>query len=131
MRRARQGYSGCVKRLAFLLVAVLVFAAVPSSGQTPAGDGTDRWLKLQWALEGQAIRGRVYNEFFRPADKVRLRVDGLDAADQVVETRYEWVLGVVPALGNRYFEVRVAPGADHYRVAVASYTFILGRDRFP
>jgi hypothetical protein len=131
VRAARREYSGRMKRRALLLVALLVFAAVPSRGQTPAGDGTDRWLKLQWALEGQAIRGRVYNEFFRPADKVRLRIDGLDAADQVVETRYEWVLGVVPALGNRYFEVRVPPGADHFRVAVASYTFILGPDRFP
>jgi hypothetical protein len=119
-----------MKRLALVLVTTLVLGTAPAHGQVAAGDGTDRWLKLQWILEGAAIRGWIYNEYFRPADKIRLRVDGLDAAGRLVETRYEWVLGVVPALGNRYFDVPVPPGADHYHVAVASYTFILGPDRF-
>jgi hypothetical protein len=119
-----------MRRTMLILLATVMFAAPPARAQVAAGDGTDRWLKLEWILEGNAIRGRIYNEYFRPADKVRLKVDGLDAADRVLATRYEWVLGVVPAAGNRYFDVRVPP-ADHYRVAVASYTFILGPDRFP
>ena len=119
-----------MRRLVLALTIAAVLAAVPALAQVASGDGTDRWLKLQWRLEGQAITGRIWNEYIQPADKVRLRVEGLDAADRVVEKRYEWVGGVVPALGNRYFEVRVPPGADHYRVAVDSYTFILSRDRF-
>jgi hypothetical protein len=119
-----------MKRLMFVLTAAVVLAALPALAQVANGDGTDRWLKLEWKLEGHAISGRISNEYMQPADKVRLLVEGLDAADRVVEKRYEWVGGVVPALGNRYFQVRIPPGADHYRVAVASYTFILSRDRF-
>ena len=118
-----------MKRMMLALTAACL-VAVPALAQVANGDGTDRWLKLQWTLEGHAISGRVSNEYMQPADKVRLLVEGLDAANHVVDRRYEWVLGVVPALGNRYFQVRVAPGPDHYRVAVDSYTFILGRDRF-
>jgi len=118
-----------MKRIA-LALAVVLLAALPALAQVANGDGTDRWLKLQWRIEGNAISGRILNQYVQPADKVRLLVEGLDAADRVVEKRYEWVGGVVPALGNRYFVVRVPPGADHYRVAVDSYTFILSRDRF-
>lgn len=119
-----------MKRMMLALTAVCLVAAVPAVAQVANGDGTDRWLKLHWTLEGRAISGRISNEYIQPADKVRLVVEGLDAANRVIDKRYEWVPGVVPALGNRYFEVRVVPGADHYRVAVDSYTFILSRDRF-
>jgi hypothetical protein len=35
------------------------------------------------------------------------------------------VAGVVPALDDRYFDVPAPARADYYRVAVASYTFLL------
>ena len=119
-----------MRRLALGLMLLAVLTAFPARAQVPAGDGTDRWLKLQWTRTGQLISGRISNEWIRPADKVRLMVEGLDAGDRVVDRRYEWVGGVVPALGNRYFEVRVPPGPEHYRVTVHAYTFILDRDRF-
>jgi hypothetical protein len=112
-----------------LALAVVMVAAIPAGGQVASGDGTDRWLKLQWTAEAGHIRGRIYNEYFRPADRVQLVVEARDASDRVISQRYEWVGGVVPALGDRYFDVPAPQDADHYRVAVASYTFILGPGR--
>jgi hypothetical protein len=111
-----------------LVVLTVLWLAVPAArAQVASGDGTDRWLTLQWTLDGRHISGRIYNGFFRAADKIRLRVESLDAADHVVAERYEWVGGGVPALGNRFFELPVPPGGDHYRVVVSSYTFVTPR----
>src|SRR5262245_58686485 len=110
-----------------ILIALLVAlsAALPALAQVPAGDGTDRWLKLQWAVEDGKINGRIYNQYQSTADQVRLLIEAVDGAEHVVNQRYEWVGGSIPPLGDRYFTVIVPPGGNHYRVAVASYTFLL------
>jgi hypothetical protein len=112
-----------------LTVLVVVAVALPAGAQVPTGDGTDRWLKLVWTAKAGHISGRIYNEYSSPADQVRLVVEARDASNNLVSQRYEWVGGVVPALGNRSFDVPALPSADHYRVAVASYTFILSPGR--
>jgi hypothetical protein len=107
------------------MILVLVILLLPgvSHAQVTGSDGTDRWLKLRWTVSAGHITGRIYNEYFHPADRVRLVVEARDASDNLVSQRYEWLGGMVPALGDRYFDV-AAPGvAHHYRVAVASYTF--------
>jgi hypothetical protein len=121
-----------MRRLICVFATMMVFAALvvpPARGQVPMGDGTDRWLKLQWTAGAGHITGRIYNEYVRPADQIRLVVEARDASDNVIAQRYEWVGGVVPALGDRSFDLPVPASADHYRVAVASYTFILSPGR--
>ena len=108
-----------------LALAMLMLPAV-ATAQVPGGDGTDRWLKLQWTVEAGHITGRVYNEYVHPAERVRLLVEARDASDNLVGQRYEWVGDTVPALGDRYFDVPTPGAAHHYRVAVASYTFKRG-----
>jgi len=120
-----------VRRLIVLLMLLAVMAAVPAAAQVPDWDGTDRWLKLEWTAEEGKISGRIYNQYQSPADQVRLLIEALDATDQVVNQRYEWVGGTIPALGDRSFVVPVPPGGQHYRLAVASYTFRLFPGRAP
>src|SRR5262245_36655741 len=111
-------------RLVVLALLVAVVAVLPVMAQVPAGDGTDRWLKLQWELEGGKISGRIFNQYQSPADQVRLLIEAVDASERVVNQSYEWVGGAIPALGDRSFTFNAPPGGNHYRVAVASYTFI-------
>jgi hypothetical protein len=117
-------------RLTFMPLVMLVLAllALPaiSAAQVVEGDGTDRWLKLAWMVGAGHITGRIYNEYVHPAERIRLVVEARDASDNLVSQRYEWVGGIVPALGDRYFDVPTPGVAHHYRVAVASYTFKRG-----
>ena len=114
-----------MKSLVVLSVLAVLALSVPAQGQVSNGDGTDRWLKIDWTAERTMVSGRIYNQYGSAADKVKILVEALDASGRVMATRYEWIGGVIPALGNRYFAVSELPAAEHYRVTVASYTFVL------
>ena len=114
-----------MQRLILVTLVVAVVAICPALAQVPAGDGTDRWLKLQWTVEDGKISGRIYNQYQSPADQIRLLIETVDASEHVVSQQYESVGGTIPPLGDRSFILNAPPGGNHYRVAVASYTFIL------
>ncbi len=118
----------CRSAVVLAALACLVLGS-PAHGQVSNGDGTDRWLKVDWKADRTTISGRIYNQYVSPADQVKVLVEALDASGRVIDKRYEWVGGVIPALGNRYFEVSKLRAAHHYRVSVASYTFVLGPSR--
>ncbi len=106
-----------------------------------AGEGTGFWsrletnveigrsggpLSLDWevgepAPDGRRITGYVYNRTDYRIGRVYLRIESLDAREQVIATRYWWVMGDVPATDRAYFDVPALPVADHYRVSVYSY----------
>ncbi len=99
-----------------LLVAGTTWAAV-SRGHGP--------FRIEWEVTPtHVIEGRVYNEYHNAMTSVRLLVEALDAADQVVDKKFGYVFGDIPALSDRYFEVSTLPPADHYRVSVESYTSV-------
>ncbi len=117
-------------RTLVVLGALAVFAlSMPAQGQVSDGDSADRWLKIDWQADRTTISGRIYNQYVSAADKVKILVEALDASGRVIDKRYEWVGGTIPALANRYFAVSKLPAADHYRVTVASYTFVLTPSR--
>jgi hypothetical protein len=54
---------------------------------------------------------------------MRLAIDGLDPAGQVVAQTETWVLGSVPPNNRSYFQTQVPPAAS-YRVAVRSFDWV-------
>ncbi len=119
-----------MKPLVVLVALACLALGMPAQGQVSDGDGADRWLKVDWKADPTGVSGRIYNQYGSAADKVKILVEALDPSGGVIDSRYEWVGGMIPALGNRYFTVSKLPAADHYRVTVASYTFVLTPRRF-
>ena len=124
--------AGWRARLA-LSAALLAFGCAtpgltPSATVTTAVQGWEHYFRLDWAPravpEGTAIDGYVYNNHGAPMGNVRLLAQALDAQDNVLAQRIEWVPGVVPNFNRSYFRIPPLPRADQYRVSVWSFDII-------
>jgi hypothetical protein len=108
------------------LVALLA-VSMPVTAQNYAPESLDRWFRLEWTAgagaKGPQLSGYVYNTTNRRATRMRLTIDGLDAAGHVVAHTETWVLGSVPPNNRGYFETLVPPAAD-YRVAVLRFDWV-------
>jgi hypothetical protein len=114
------------RRLA--LVALLLLASTGrTAAQNYAQESLDRYFRLEWQVtrdaRGSRVTGFVYNLYHQPTDRVRLRVDALDAAGAVTARSGAWVAGGVPPDNRAWFEVRV-PEAPAYRVQVESFDWV-------
>src|SRR5205085_11300498 len=100
----------------------------PSASVTTAVQGWEHYFRLEWSGEarpnGTEIDGYVYNLYGRPMGQVRILAQALDASDNVVAQRLEWVPGIVPALNRSYFRVPALPTAPQYRVTVWAFDII-------
>jgi|SRR5882724_13432204 len=85
-------------------------------GVSPVGHGMSR------------ITGYVYNDYGQTAEDVELKITGLDASGQQVNTSIEHINDTVPARGRGYFDFRV-PTSQSYEVDVASFDFVMGHGR--
>jgi hypothetical protein len=65
----------------------------------------------------------VYNRYNQPTDRMRLSIDQLDAAGQVVGNSTTWVLGGVPPNNRTWFSTHV-PRAASYRVEILSFDWV-------
>jgi hypothetical protein len=54
---------------------------------------------------------------------VRLRVDALDGAGQVMGSTSGYVLGEVPPSNRSYFEIKAPAKAASYRVTIESFAW--------
>jgi hypothetical protein len=111
-----------------LLALLAMLVVVPqASAQSSAAPGADRFFRIEaeqrQTKRGPVISGYVYNSHAASADKVVLRIEGLDAGGQVVSTTTSYVMGGVPLFGRTYFEVRVPAGAASYPVVIFSFEF--------
>jgi hypothetical protein len=84
----------------------------------------DRFFALEWG-DGERrgrpnVNGYIVNNYRAGASNMRLRVDSLDAAGNVVATTETYVSDV-PAGGRVYFEVPVKQRAPRYRVTITSW----------
>jgi len=118
MRRRRTGST--LWKIALLAGLGFLAGAVP---------GWPMDLRIEWqtrpAARGSLIAGYVHNETGTTADKVLLRIEGLDDAGRVTSTSTGYVVGTVPPFNRTYFEVLV-PTAASYRVNISSFEWIKG-----
>jgi hypothetical protein len=117
------------RRIAALTVAALLTGAAGSSAQIYAPQSLERYFRLEWEVtrgkKGPAIEGYVSNKGPRPAERMRLQIERLDASGRVVGSSTVWVLGGVPMDGRAYFSASV-PDATSYRMQVLSFDWTGG-----
>jgi hypothetical protein len=113
------------RRIALLVAAVVVLlgGSHASAGiYTPETIAQD--FRVEWQVgqnrKGPTIDGYVYNTAMRPADRMRLKIDQLDPAGNVVGSTTAVVLGTIPSDGRAYFSASV-PAATSYRVQPYSW----------
>jgi hypothetical protein len=89
----------------------------------PAGYFSLQW-EAQQAKNGQpAVRGHITNNYTLWADNVRLRLEALDSAGQVIAGTIGYVDECVPPNGRGYFYVPAPARGASYRVAVQSWSW--------
>jgi len=118
-----------MRRLWTVLLAPLLMVSTALAGGNYAPGSLDPHFRLEWqaasAARGARIEGFVYNRSGLIADRMRLSIQQLDAAGNVVGTTTTWVMGTVPADNRAWFHATV-PAAASYRVEILSFDW-LGR----
>lgn len=103
-------------------------AAAQSAVESYGIYGAERFFSLTWApgVRGghPTVAGYISNDYGFTARDVRLRVESLDAAGNVVAKTTGYVAGVLTPGTHSYFEVPVATPAASYRVSVLSFEWL-------
>ena len=112
------------RRIALLAAVVILTAAGHASAQLYAPETIAQDFRVEWQLsqnrKGPVIDGYVYNTAMRTADRMKLKIDQLDSAGNVVGSTIAVVLGTIPNDGRAYFTAKVPPAAS-YRVQPYSF----------
>jgi len=81
-------------------------------------------LRVEWEAVARGdkalLRGYVYNQQQMRVERVRLRVEQLDANARPVATRSTWIPGEIAYRDRAYFELTVPVAAAH-RVTIESF----------
>ncbi len=83
-------------------------------------------LEPHQSKRGFAVEGYIYNTYGASADRVMVRVDGLDSNGTVLSRTTRYITGGVPRFGRSYFQIRVPAGAATYRMTILSFDWING-----
>ena len=115
-------------RMALVLVVVVLIAAGSAAAANYAQETLDRYFRIEFQVTAASprpvISGYIYNmNGGLPADRMRLSIERLDAAGQVIGSSSTWVHGGVPAGSRAYFSAPVEPAAS-YRVQVLSFDWV-------
>jgi hypothetical protein len=99
-----------------------------STERQDRGSLDSQFFHVDWAARadraGQsAITGRVHGDCGQPATNIELRIAMVDATGHEVQSVIRPVRGLVPAMGDAYFDVHV-PDSPAYRIRVASFDFV-------
>ena len=107
------------------VLAALVLIPDPSPAQDYRIYGAERFFQVEWEAGMRAghpvVSGYLENTFGIAAIRLRLLVESLDQAGQVIERTIDWVPGDVTPGSRYYFEVAVPRAAPAYRVIVLSW----------
>lgn len=121
MRRAARGTSTAV------LAALLICAGAAIAQVSPRSVDGDLRVEGTGSEDRRGrpvVSGYVYNQRAGTyAVGVRLLVEALDGAGQVVGSTTGYVLGDVPPSNRSYFEVKAPAKAASYRVTITSFTW--------
>jgi hypothetical protein len=124
---------------ALLVTALLVTGCAAPVGQggplEPLVVGTEQHVTIQWQPERSdqpaVVWGYVSNQSPYTFDRVRLLVDALGPAGEILGQRVVWAPGLLGSWGRTYFEAPMGPAAG-YRVRIFSYDRVEGgRGRWP
>lgn len=118
-----------MSRIWMALVLALLLTSTAAAGPNFTQATLDYYFSIEWqaasTARGPVVEGYVYNKSALIADRMRVRIEQLDAGGQVAGTTDTWVLGGVPPNNRAWFQARV-PQAPSYRVQVLSFDW-LGR----
>ena len=116
-----------MRRLWIAILAPLLVASSVVAGPNYLPGSLDHYFSLDWQVtttpRGPVLQGFVYNKSDNGTDRMRLKIDYLDAAGTVVGSTTTWVLGGVPPSNRTWFETGVAPAAA-YRVEILSFDWM-------
>lgn len=117
-------------RVPLLLAALVLSAACASTSTVPAGPleplmlGWEQHASIEYQAtprgDGTVVWGYLHNSSPYTFHRIRVLVDALDAQNQLLAQRVEWVPGTLSWPGRLYFEARMPP-APSYRVRVFSW----------
>jgi len=102
-------------------------AATPAHAQTPTDVAP--FIRLEWQVTQETYRrpviaGFVYNGSTYRIGSVRLLVEGLNGANEVVSKTLAYTYVDVPAQTQRNFEVAKPREGETFRVTIASFLLI-------
>ena len=110
-------------RRTLVLVPVLVLALAAGTLAAPLEPlvlGWEQFFRLDWSSGERGGRpvvyGHVVNEWGMPARGVRLLVDALDPAGQVVAQNVTWVPGILTPGTTAYFESPAPPASSSGKI---------------
>jgi hypothetical protein len=110
--------------IALALATVTTAAAAQDTG-FGGGPPETRYFRVESAVtagrRGPQVEGYVYNLYDINAIRMRLRVESLDAAGRVLDTRFVFMPTDVPSRGRAFFSTPATPGAAAVRVSVLSF----------
>jgi hypothetical protein len=120
-------------RIGSLLIAGLLgvlLAGTDGAAQplTPHFPAWERYFDVSWEpfeRRGRPwLSGYVVSKYGATASRVKLLVESLDSAGQIVGQRVEWLGSTVPVFSRAYFEVPAPQPASTYRVSVFAFDFL-------
>ena len=118
-----------MRRVSIVLLAVSLLTSPAGAGPNFAKQTLDYYFNVEWqaatSRRGPVVEGYVYNKAALQADRMRIRVEQLDASGNVTGTTDAWVLGGVPPNNRTWFTTPApAHGAASYRIEIQSFDWV-------
>jgi hypothetical protein len=86
--------------------------------------GTEQHVSLEWQPPASevpiVVRGYITNQSPHTFTQIRVLVDALGPAEEILDQRLVWSYGALGSLGRNYFEAPMGP-AHHYRARIFSW----------
>ena len=119
-----------MRATALVVIAVaLAGCALPSLVTTPGPlqplvVGTEQHVSLDWQPPASevpiVVRGYITNQSPYTFVQIRVLVDALGPAEEILDQRLVWSYGTLGTWGRNYFEAPMGP-AHHYRARIFSW----------
>lgn len=110
---------------AIALTLTTAAGAAAQGSDFGAGTPEARYFRIESTVlagrGGPQVEGYVYNLYDAHAERVRLRVETLDSAGQLLETGLVYVPLDVPPRGRAFFRAPVPAGTASVRVSVLNF----------
>jgi hypothetical protein len=112
------------------VLGILLAAAFLGAPDVAAQPPTPQTFQIEWKKRTDphlrpGIEGWVTNPTNYRVGSMQLKVQTVDAANQVTAERKVWVYGHVPPTGRAFFVIPLAPSdSGNYRILVDSFDLI-------